>query len=212
MKTQTNPKLELLKRFCQKPGGYRAELQKPIRRDGFLYATTGWIAIRVEDDPSIKAGNGGTALPNIHTAFDHGEIEFHPLPMLPEAIKCKHCNGKGIEYLKECPDCDGEGDFVHGNHTYQCKECDCAGTVKSDEKTTKPTGCWHCGGTGEADYSGGAIPTQVGGLHFQNYLLRMIVNLPNAHIEHVYPSDEKSLPGTHFIFDGGEGVVMPFKV
>lgn len=47
---------------------------------------------------------------------------------------------------------------------------------------------------------------------FLEFLLRMITGLPNARIEHVTPPDDKTLPGAHFIFDGGEGVVMPTKV
>ncbi len=211
METQTNPKLELLKRFCKKPGGFRDHLCSPIRRNGFLYATNGWIAIRIEDDPSIEASEGKET-DTLHRIFEHGDIEFHELPALPDAIKCRYCKGTGIQYLEECSDCDGDGDFIHGNHRYDCKECDGSGEVDSGEVSDKPKGCFHCNGSGEADCTHGAIPTKVGGLYFQNHLLRMIVNLPNARIEHVTEFDEKSTPAAHFIFDGGEGAVMPFRV
>jgi hypothetical protein len=211
MENQTNPKLELLKRFCQKIRGHRAHLSHPMRHDGYLYASTGWIAIRVEDDPSIEALDD-KEMNTIYSVFKRGEIEFHPLPTLPDAVKCKHCNGTGIQYLEECPECDGEGEFIHGRHSYECKECDCSGEIVSDSASTEPTGCWHCSGSGEADYQSGVAPTKVGGVYFQNQLLRMIANLPNSRIEHAPESDAKSLRAVHFIFDGGEGAVMPFRM
>ena len=34
----------------------RAYLHKPMRHDGYLYATNGHIAVRIADDPAIDAG------------------------------------------------------------------------------------------------------------------------------------------------------------
>lgn len=34
----------------------RSYMHKPMRHDGYLYATTGHIAVRIADDPAIEAG------------------------------------------------------------------------------------------------------------------------------------------------------------
>lgn len=208
--TPMNDKLALLTRFTR-PDSYNEFQRKPIRRDGYLYATNGWIAIRIADDAAIEASDTEKS-PNLARVFEHGDVEFHPLPALPDAIKCPQCNGTGKEYLEDCEDCDGDGDFIHGNHRYDCKECNGDGKVKASAETTEPTPCHHCNGSGEADPRDGSQPIKIGGLHFQPYLLRMIAGLPNARIEHVTPPDATTLPAAHFVFDGGEGAVMPFKV
>lgn len=41
-------------KFCA-PGDIRHYVHKPMRHEGYLYATTGHIAVRIEDDPAIEA-------------------------------------------------------------------------------------------------------------------------------------------------------------
>ncbi|HLP97509.1 MAG TPA: hypothetical protein VK149_03590 [Sideroxyarcus sp.] len=205
-------KTDLLKTFCAKNSSHRKYMQSPIRRDGHLYATNGWIGIRIPDDATVEATDT-MELQRLCALFEHGEIEFHPLPALPEPVKCKHCHGTGKIYQEECPDCDGDGDFWHGNYKYDCKECDGSGMLKCESNDdSKAESCWDCNGTGEADYRNGAVPVKIGDLHFQPHLLRLICDLPNAKIEQVRTTDPQQTPGTHFIFDGGEGVVMPIRM
>lgn len=209
----TPDKLAMLMRFVAPETDIRTHLTKPMRQDGFLYASDGWIAVRVLDDQAIEAGEH-PAKSNISKIFDKPiqPEALHPLPELPAAIKCKHCGGSGIQYFSICDECDGEGSFTHGTHNYECKECDGDGSIYNKSGHGVKQTCWHCSGHGEADHHGGAVPIKIGGLHFKPHLLRMIASLPGARIEHITPADETELPATRFTFDGGEGAVMPIKV
>ena len=123
-------------KFCA-PGDIRHYLHKPMRHEGFLYATNGHIAVRVADDPAIEAEPMPANLQNSvlqKMATDTTDRTWRPVPQVNGAAAkpCAYCDGTGR--VVECPDCDGDGEFEHGDHTYECKACDASGWVASPIK------------------------------------------------------------------------------
>ena len=188
--------LELLKKFVSK-NDPREYMRSPFNRGEWTYATNGHIAVRVPkiDGIATLAENHIHQLESLFQSASGND--FIALPTLPPPEKCQMCDGTGAAY--ECPECDGEGEFEYGTHTYRCKECDGHGQVEYGGKSK--VACRHCGGTGVTRYK----PIQVGGSHFDLFYLYLINGLPGA----------KFAPGTgwmdvaYFVFDGGDGVLMP---
>ena len=191
--------LELLKKFVSQ-NDPREYMRSPFNRGEWTYATNWHIAVRVPKIDGI-ATLAEKHIPELEGLFKRTRSDnaFVALPPLPPLEKCLMCNGTGTAY--ECPDCDGEGEFEHGTHSYCCKECNGSGQVEYG--STDVSACWHCGGTGVARYK----PVKVGGSHFDLFYLHLIKGLPVA----------KFAPGAgrmdmaRFVFDGGEGILMPMK-
>ena len=188
--------LELLEKFVSQ-NDPREYMRSPFNRGEWTYATSGHIAVRV---PKI---DGVEILPEEHIPKLDGLFKpahsdaFIALPQLLPLEECQMCNGTGTAF--QCPECDGEGEFEYGTHTYRCKECDGSGQVGYGDKSK--VACRHCGGTGATRYN----PMKVGGSHFDLFYLHLINGLPGA----------KFAPGAgrmdmaRFVFDGGEGILMP---
>lgn len=204
----TEQKRALLARFCAKQD-IRYYLEKPIRQDGHLYATNGHILVRIEDDPATEARTAcvkddqGHAPPNCAALLKTLVAEwFLPIDVsaLPEPGACKACSGSGA--VLECPDCDGKGEFEHGNWNYDCKECDGAGVVKRSAFSGRKVPCGDCDGTGKDDH----IKVELRGAGFQLRYLKLMAELPGVELS-VNPNDPRT---THYFrFDGGVGAVMP---
>ena len=190
--------LELLKKFVSQ-NDPREYMRSPFTRGEWTYATNGHIAVRVPKIDGVEI-LPEKHIPNLEGLFQSaGDNEFISLPWMPPLKECPLCSGTGIAY--ECPECDGEGEFEHGTHTYRCKECDGHGQVEYG--STGVSACRHCGGTGVERFK----PVQVSESHFDLFYLRLINGLPGA----------KFSPGAGqegmacFVFDGGEGILMPMK-
>lgn len=190
---------ELLNRFVANSSEPREYMRAPFTRGDWTYAMNGRIAVRV---PKI---DGMEMLPDKHAPKLEGL--FAPacfdaciaLPPLPPLEQCRMCNGTGSAF--ECPECDGKGEFEHGTHTYECRECDGSGQVAYGGGID--VACRHCGGTGVTRRK----QMKVGGSHFDLFYLHLINGLPGA----------KFAPGAgrmdmaRFVFDGGEGILMPMR-
>lgn len=96
--------------------------------------------------------------------------------VLPDAVACKNCGGKGVLLFDDCDDCDGVGSFYHGDHSYECKECDGSGSVKSETGATKES-CPCCFGLGEEKQE-----VAISGSKFSAPLIRKLAQLPDAKI------------------------------
>ena len=95
-------------KFCA-PGDIRSYLHRPMRHEGYLYATTGHIAVRIEDDPAIEAEPMPANLQNSvlqKMATDTTERAWHPVPQVNGAAAEPCANGDAAE---ECRDCCGSG-------------------------------------------------------------------------------------------------------
>lgn len=118
---------------------------------------------------------------------------------LPDGVACMRCNGKCIEIFKKCDDCDGDGYFEHGNHTYYCKECDGDGKVVIQQNALgfqEKIICLDCKGSGEQ-----ITPVAVGSTHIQKWYLTLLLGLPKCEIQ----LHENF---AYIRFDGGIGIVM----
>ena len=184
-----------LQSFCAKDD-IRTYLMTPFVLDGHTYATNGHILVRVPGGgPDPEQALPETVRQAVRRMFATEYTDFEPLPEIPPPQLCPECNGTGQVDEYECEDCNGNGEFTHGNYEYDCKECDGSGKVKGGE--CQEYGCW----------SGQMLqPIQVGAGLFDARYLRLIAALPNARIRAVGPEEPAA-----FIFDGGEGRVMPCR-
>lgn len=76
----------------------RAYMHKPMRHDGYLYATTGHIAVRIADDPAIEAGPMPQNLQNgilQKMAYDTEERAWQPVPVIDKA-NLRDCAKDGL--------------------------------------------------------------------------------------------------------------------
>ena len=188
--------LEILKKFVSQ-NDPREYMRSPFNRGEWTYATNEHIAVRVPKIDGVEI-LPEKHIPNLEDLFQSaGGNAFVALPWMPPLEGCPLCGGTGIAY--ECPECDGEGEFEYGTHTYWCKECDGSGQVVYGDKSK--AACRHCGGTGVTRYK----PIQVGGSHFDLFYLHLINGLPGAK----FSPGARQLDMARFVFDGGDGVLMP---
>lgn len=120
--------------------------------------------------------------------------------------KCPACNGSGIGY--KCPECEGKGDFDKGGHTYDCKECGGSGQVDDGYDADKEP-CVECDGDGESRYKA----VKVGNWHYDRRYLARVEKLPAVKFAQRTegPADFEDVAVAYFVFDGGEGVLMPMR-
>lgn len=192
-------------KFCA-PSDIRHYLHKPMRHDGYIYATNGHIAVRIVDDPSIDAGpiydKLRATLPAMMEANGVDRTWHKVLPVDTSAAKpCKTCGGTGRTVT--CESCDGDGEFSHAGHVYHCKECDGIGEVGS---STEGAGaqCFDCNGSGlNLDES-----VQFDGVHIAARYLHLIgTEIPGAEI-----GISNDPTGIHlFRAPGVIGAVMPMR-
>lgn len=199
--THHDPRAELLGRFCA-INDIRNYLCHPNRIGAYIYATNGWIAIRIPYDGSLEAQDCDK-LPSMPGLFEAPVAEFIDMPVMPTAEPCATCSGSGREYKEACDECDG-GEFDHGNHSYTCKACDGEGKVNMLVHEGLGAPCEECGGTGHDKGQHISIGTST----YLRILLDKVATLSGVKIQ-------KHSNGNHparFVFDGGEGVVMPYRV
>lgn len=197
---------ELLLRFVAGRNDLREYMRAPFSRGDWIYATNGHIAVRVPKAEGIAAAESGK-LEKIEGLFEKSKRDnFIGLPELPEAEKCPTCNGSGIGY--KCPECEGKGDFDKGGHSYDCKECGGSGQVDDGYDADKEP-CVECDGYGESRYKAVAV----GNWHYDRRYLAMVEKLPAVRFaqREEGPKDFKDAAVAYFVFDGGEGVLMPMR-
>lgn len=190
----------------------RTYIQKPFYANGYLYATNGHIAIKVDNNPeididSIKAPDGVCqAIDNyINSAQMDSLIDVCTL-QIPLLEKCQ-CQTQQQEKEVDCDDCDGKGYFYYGenNHIYQCEECCSSGKVPSGTYL-----CAYCTGSGFKKDS-----VKVGDSLIDGRYIRMITQLPKSKITTIPAPNKTTYKGCKahvFTFLGGAGVVMSMGV
>lgn len=185
----------------------RHYLHKPMRHDGFLYATTGHIAVRIEDDPAIEAEPMPASLQNSvlqKMATDDTDRTWRPVPQVNGATAkpCAYCDGMGR--VVACPDCDGDGEFEHGDYMYECKSCDASGWVAAPSKGVEQK-CLDCCGSGVSWQE----TVEFDGVHIAARYIHLIgTEIPGAEI-----GISKDPTGIQiFRAPGIVGCVMPMRV
>lgn len=136
-------------KFCAS-GDIRHYLNKPMRYDGYIYATNGHIAVRIADDPSIEADPISEQLSKKLPAMldeDAADRTWHKVPEVDTraAKRCRTCDGAGR--VVDCASCDGVGEFEHYGHEYHCKECDGMGQIPVQDDSAGVQ-CFDCNGSG----------------------------------------------------------------
>ncbi|NMG56194.1 hypothetical protein [Aromatoleum aromaticum] len=173
-------------KFCN-TNDPRSFMARPVRRNGFLYATNGHVAVRMIDDPTVDDVECDATGPAVKMldGFSPAEFTWHPIPEIRGARPCFMCSGSGR--AKPCTDCDGEGEFDHGRHTYRCQECGGSGEVGASASDGM-CDCDHCAGTGIDPYEG----LDVGIAHYAKRYLKLIgETFPGAELG--VPSGELSV-------------------
>lgn len=193
---------ELMQRFCARDDDIREPLRKPWRLNGSIYMTNGHILLRIADDGRDVPDAAGR--PDAEVLFKKNvRAEFAPLPNLPSKKTvglCYQCGGRGVWSAADCEDCNGQGCFDHGNHEYQCKECDGDGRVEMEGAAESL--CDVCDGDGESTMHG----TDIGDARFATHYLRRLTLLPGLTVSIAGETDPMV-----FNFDGGAGLLMPMR-
>ncbi|MCP3177282.1 hypothetical protein MJO47_09245 [Desulfuromonas sp. KJ2020] len=196
--------MKILESFCSQDNE-KHKLTQPFSIGEFTYATDGRVMIRVVKEESVESIENPVDVTKI--PWDHSELDdWHPLPNynledLPQE-KCKEC--RGHLRTSECPECSGDG-FVEFENTYNCYSVDCQtcdgfGDVPDHEGDI----CEVCSGTGIHL----RIPIAWGASHITVLYLEKIKKLPNVKMSKF----GDGLEPFRFIFDGGVGLVMPYRV
>lgn len=211
----TDRLLAMLQPFCARPSDPREWAHRPIVQDGRLCATSGVIAVMLDaTDHGLPESSGITA--QVAKLIDErvaAATAWHPVGELPEIPPCPKCEGTGKKRTMQCPDCDGEGSFWHGQHTYDCQHCDGDGWVypgNSDEgEDGEEVECEHCDGLGLEPYIEASYPWLVGTDRpfIAARLLSLVSGLPRIEL------GETPDPGTGvpFRFSGGSGAIAPMR-
>lgn len=206
--------LAALMSFCSHDLEARPFWLAPMSDGVHAYATDGYAAFMVPmsllpeelelaklPDFWLKAENSISTL--IDTARKAGGDLVAP-PPLPAPIRCTHCAGTGFcRPTDACNDCDGQGEFIHGCHYYDCQECHGRGTVERDTGPRSGDPCARCHGRGEETHN----PTKIGSAYINRVFLALISALPNARI--ATPANANA--PIYFTSDYGNGVVMPVR-
>lgn len=197
---------EQLMVFCEKPiDGARKGLCNPFNVGEYTYATNGHFAIRIPAKIEYVAAEDYRV--EIAKMFSDPAIpadKFIDLPIIEspeEHVICSKCNGTGSDI--ECTDCDGSRK-VHweseGGYEYDatCEMCNGTGKIKGP--------CEKCGATGKTAKD---KLIDVGSKLLNARYLAIIANtLKNVKIA---PDAVSELSPVPFIFDGGEGIIMPLR-
>lgn len=201
----TSPAIDI-QRFCAAKGESRSYMRAPWTDDGKTVATNGFVMIALDQvlegaAPATTNMVGKVSELVAQTAAFTSKYPIDTASM--PAIACPDCEGSGRMHEARCSECDGNGEFDHGSHTYSCKECDGNGALlfatTRDADTSAP--CWPCKGSG---FQSSRIVFGGHDAGFDANYLRLIATLPNVQFVPGGPRDM-----ARFEFDGGLGFLMP---
>ncbi|MFM7024707.1 MAG: hypothetical protein ACKOWC_01415 [Limnohabitans sp.] len=216
---------ELLQPFCANESDTREYLRAPFKAGEWVYATNGHMAVRFPAekfpdiaevaDPEAKAPKviGGLFSRALEKAGD----AFMVMPKMAKLTPCLYCDGKGRVLAVKCGECE-DGVFHHGSNWYECKNCEDEapgpGWIEIDEADPGAVNrmCHFCDGLGFECGSGKRNPpVQLGNAYYNAAYLRLFSKMPQVRIHPGEPAIEKNpLPAT-FLFDGGHGLLMPYR-
>lgn len=197
--------VELL-RFVAARDDIREYMRAPFVQGEWIYATNGHIAVRVPKVEWVNVKESDKPA-SIGELFEKNKRDtFVTLPDLPPREKCPVCNGSGIGY--KCSECDGEGEFTRGGHSYDCKECGGSGQTDDGADADKEP-CIECDGDGESRHKAVAV----GNWHYDRRYLARILELPAVKFaqRHEGMKDLDDAAIAYFVFEGGEGLLMPMR-
>ena len=203
-----------LKPFCRLESMFRGDkFERPFSEGDFTFATNGHIAIRVEKREDV-APLPESALNKIMPMFEQwpGDAIFTGLDAIKRLkwTRCDQCAGEGR--VIPCETCEGQGEVVCETcgHESDCEDCVGSGYLPLwpfDENTiaSKSILCPRCHGLKWA--TDVKVVQLAPGSAFNPVYLRLIDSLPNARIAFA----TNPLASSYFIFDGGDGLLMPMR-
>lgn len=198
-----------LQRFCASQYDERAFMKAPGRSGGFVYASNGFVAVRVpeaEEHAGFEQdGKLAQKIPGLFKALDEAEpLAWQPLPAVGKLERCDRCGGSARLRVEDCDSCDGKGEFTHHNHEYDCKECDADG-FHLVHRGGKVIACPECNGDGFKGHPHQVIAeTSAGLVHGSIGHLSWLAALPG--IQMCPQAPDKLI---RFRFDGGHALMVP---
>jgi hypothetical protein len=178
-----------------------AWMREPFVLGGWRYATNGFVAVRMPAPGEPDESDASKRFDKMAEVFTSPEFAPVPWPVGPGVfadIPCRTCDGEGLIGRVKCGECDGVG------------SCDCP-------HCGQDTDCDHCNGKGYVN-KGNECPTCDGKSHFQQERHQMVGELA---VRGDFAVSIRALPNVrwagndkdkiHFLFDGGEGVIMSFQ-
>lgn len=196
--------LETLKRFSSKDPT-RTQILEPWSRGEYSFATDSRILIRVPRLDQIPENRDAPATDHLFAKFPHAG-NWLSIPGLPEPQDepCPECEGSGKESAR-CQACKGEGTTLCPtceDGDLKCRKCHGTGF---DEENRGGTSCEHCDGSGKRPIRQSIT---VGNEVVDARYLRLIRDLPNVRIA----NGRKEACALTFVFDGGDGLIMPIRM
>jgi len=201
-----------LQRFCATESDTRAYMRAPFRRGDFVYATNGYLVVRVPACATPDAGSlPDDQLPRMPAMFDcidkAPRFSWVELPAVINAARCGRCRGAARLRVHACESCDGQGSFDRDGFQYDCKACDGEGFHENGDGA-KSVDCPRCCGLGfdraqwqDLDPGDGLPKVRVNAGY-----LAWLATLPSVVMA---PQDPGGL--VRFQFDGGHALLLPVR-
>lgn len=130
---------------------------------------------------------------------------------LGDVSKCGFCMGAGRLLCVECESCNGDGDFYHHDHLYDCKACKGEGIQCFPVISVEGEVCTSCMGSGIAINR--LSPVMVGDKHFNQGRLQVLSKMKGLRF---YTSEDERVEGvfTFPLKEGGDafGILMGVRV
>lgn len=195
-----------IKQFCATAGYVHRQINAPWLEDGNTVATNGHIMI-VADGMIGDVGESSEPLTISYKPIEKKAHQDNPqflrledlMRDAPAPVLCRECDGVGTVKSAECDDCDGEGEFRHGRHDYECEECGGSGLVPDPDGSVDRV-CHLCEGR-KYEYA----THLVGKTKLQVRYLHMLAGLPDCELS---VNDDPRIAAM-FRFTGGRGWLMP---
>ncbi len=126
----------LVNRFCSRDKGIAIGNPSKVewRGEGYVCATNGYSLILVPDTemPDVVAVDKFPVISKV--LQENIQTPTSPKFLTKELLLSTFSAVERVNVFKDekCPDCGGDGEFWHGRHEYDCKECDGSGVVDGE--------------------------------------------------------------------------------
>ena len=193
--------LETLKAVCD---GYRKDIDKPFKRNGYIYATNGKAVVRIPESAELAT--------DIENKINIEQFEWNIIPKtfipVPEVNlkdfqeKCTSCNGTG--QVSKCTACDGDGEHeCTCGDFHTCRICDGKGILPLGEGENIK--CENCNNGIADNHDKNVI---IGDNRFAQWLVYAIFQAVGQ-FEIMYGQSRRE--PNYFRFEGGDGFIMPLR-
>jgi len=186
-----------LKRFCASETYGEHTFGEPFVVGGWRYATDGRIAVRVPAPGEPDAERFIKTIPGVFAWNGSAQRAWPDTGEVLAQGSCWDCKGYGLLGRAKCEECGGTGETVchHCGNETECEECDGDGFLGTGEH------CATCGGKGHCVRTAYRM---VGEFAVRGDYDALIRSLPGVR----WLGNDVANNNVHFVFDGGEGVVM----